>query len=219
MTFAEILEWVDRKLYNQVDTEDKFKDLMIVYNQAFMDIKRLKHEYEEYETITVADKLEYDLPSDCSVDNVISVQISNSPNVTDSTSFNEFRYAGLKDRISGGRYYTTAPDNKIAVAEYGRAYPFGGRVIKILYYPSVPEVEVANPFEIPSGSPALDSQYHMLICYGLAKMVAVQGHNADTEMHDFYQREYDELMLKVQHHLSDKFNVAPSNYNQVREWF
>jgi len=213
LTGTEIFAWVDRKYPNQETSANKIIDLNQIHKEVFVRLKRLKHEYEEYETLTVADQLEYTLPTDCTIDNIISLQISESSDVTTSTDFVEYTYAGLKDELDNGYHYTFSPDGKFLLADLGDAVSVGGKLIKILYY--------ETPVAITSASdtPELDSQYHMLLCYGLVQTLAAQGHNPDTEMADYYQNKFDEYFRTIETDLSDKFNTAPANYNQVKEWF
>lgn len=213
MTGTEIIAWVDRKYPNQESTANKVIDLNQIHKEVYIRLKRLKHEYEEYEDLTVANQLEYTLPTDCTIDNIISIQVSESPDITTSTTFNEYTYAGLKDTIDNGYHYTFSPDGKYLLSDYGDAIDTSGKLIKILYYETPVAITAA------SDTPELDSQYHMLLCYGLVQTLAAQGHNPDVEIADYYQQKFDEYFVTIENDLSDKFNSAPTNYNQVKEWW
>ena len=106
MTGTEIFAWVDRKYPNSESTANKVIDLNEIHKEVYIRLKRLKHEYEEHEDLTVANQLEYTLPTDCTIDNIISVQVSDDADVTTATEFTEYEYAGLKDYLDNGYYYT-----------------------------------------------------------------------------------------------------------------
>ena len=213
MTGTEIFAWVDRKYPNSESTANKVIDLNEIHKEVYIRLKRLKHEYEEHEDLTVANQLEYTLPTDCTIDNIISVQVSDDADVTSATEFTEYEYAGLKDYLDNGYYYTFSPDGKYLLSDLGEAVSTAGKVIKILYYETPTAISAAG------NTPELDSQYHMLLCYGMVQTLAAQGHNPDTEIADYYQRKFDEYFMQIETDLSDKFNSTPATYNQVKEWW
>lgn len=213
MTGTEIFAWVDRKYPNQESTANKVIDLNQIHKEVYVRLKRLKHEYSTHEDITVADQLEYTLPTDCTIDNVIAIYVSSSTDVETSTDFDEYTYAGLKDTLDNGRYYTFSPSGKYLLGDYGEAISTAGLVIKILYFSTPTTIsEEAN-------TPDLDTQYHMLLCYGMVQTLAAQGHNPDVEIADYYQAKFDEYFNAISDNLSDKFSSAPTNYNRVKEWW
>lgn len=213
MTGTEIFAWVDRKYPNQETTANKVIDLNQIHKEVYVRLKRLKHEYSTHEDITVANQLEYTLPTDCTIDNVIAIYVSSSPDVETSTDFDEYTYAGLKDTIDNGQHYTFSPSGKYLLSDLGSAISTAGLVIKILYYKTPTAITAAG------NTPDLDAQYHMLLCYGLTQTLAAQGHNPDTEIADYYQNKFDEYFKTIEDDLSDKFNTSPTNYNQIKEWW
>ena len=213
MTGTEIFAWVDRKYPNSETSANKIIDLNQLHKEVYVRLKRLKHEYSTHEDITVADQLEYTLPTDCTIDNVIAIYVASSVDVETTTDFDEYTYAGLKDTIDNGQHYTFSPSGKYLLADEGEAISTAGLVIKILYFKTPTAITAVG------NTPDLDAQYHMLLCYGMVQTLAAQGHNPDTEIADYYQNKYDEYFKTIEDDLSDKFNTAPTNLIQTKEWW
>lgn len=209
MTVAEIIAWADRYFDNQVSSANKIKDLDMLHKKIFMTIGKLKQDYSLFSTTTTAGQFEYTLPSDCRIDNIISVHVSQS-NLTD---YDEYEYAGLKDKIDNGMYYSVGRNNDILISNFGKAPISTGMFIKVTYF------KVPATLTLVTDTPELDSMYHSLLCYSLVQTLAVQGQNPNTDMADYYQKKYEEELKIVADDLSDKFNVTPTNYNQSKEWW
>jgi len=209
----QIIDYADRKFPNSETDANKIIDLDDLHKKAYVQIARLKNDYEIYETETIADQLTYSLPSNCTIDNIISIRVSQSTTITASTIWDTYEYAGLNDKIDNGYFYGRATSSVVALTKLGLPIGTDGLSIRIFYYRTPVSLSAVTD------TPELDSDYHDLLKYGLIQTIAAQGHNPDTEIADYWQKKYDEFMEDVKESLGDRYNSAPSSYNQNEEWW
>jgi len=209
LTVAEIIAWADRYFDNQVSEANKIKDLDMLHKKIYMTIGRLKQDYTSYSTTSTDGQIAYTLPTDCRIDNIIGVMVSQS----DLVNYDEYEFAGIKDKIDNGKYYAVGNGNTILISNYGEALNSTGLFIKILYY------KIPATITLSTDTPELDSMYHTLLCYLLVQTLAVQGQNPNTDIADYYQNKYEEELKIVADDLTDRFNSTPTNYNQSKEWW
>jgi hypothetical protein len=209
----QIINYTDRKYPNSETDTNKTSDLDSLHKKIYVKLARLKNEYEIYETQTIANQLTYSLPSNCTIDNIISIRVSTSTTITSSTEWDEYEYAGLNDDITVGYWYGDAGNDKIALTDYDRPITTADLSIRIFYY------RTPNALTATTDTPELDSNYHDLLKYGLIQELASQGHNPDTEIADYWQSKFDEFMKEVENNLSEKYNKTPTQSNQVEEYW
>lgn len=214
-TIQEIINYAERKYHSSETDINKVSDLNDLHIKIYVKIARLKNEYKVYETTTGENQLIYSLPDNCSIDNIITVKISQSTEINSFTAWDECDYAGLKDNTESGFYYGDAGDNKIAIIQDGLPITTEGLAIAIFYFNKPAALTSGNMSAIPE----LHSDYHDLLKYGLIQELASQGHNPDTEIADYWQARYDDFMKDVEANLSDKYNKAPTQANQASEWW
>lgn len=204
---AAILSYVDRKYPNQESEANKITDLDAIHKRIYVHINRLSSNFVIHTDVTIADQLTYLFPTNCLPENVDLLQVSdNSGNV-----WYQFKYAGIRDYISDGRYWTKNTEGSYALAEFGELIPVNDRGIQIFYYKTPATISIATDI------PELDEKYHDLLKYALISELASQGHNPDTEIADFYQRKYDEFMADVQDKLADAISGRPTRRAQAEE--
>lgn len=209
----QIIDYASRKYPNSETDTNKISDLDSLHKKIYVKLARLKNEYEIYETQTIANQLTYSLPSNCTIDNIISIRVSTSATITSSTEWEEYEYAGLNDDITVGYWYGDAGNDKIALTDYDRPITTADLSIRIFYY------RTPNALTSTTDTPELDSNYHDLLKYGLIQELASQGHNPDTEIADYWQAKFDEFMKEVENNLSEKYNKTPTQSNQVEEYW
>lgn len=212
---SQILVYVDRKYHNQETVANKVSDLNDIHKEIFVKIARLKNEYEIYETQTIANQLTYSLPTNCTIDNIVTVKVSQTTTITASTKWDNYEYAGLNEDATTGNYYGDAGNQKIALLKDGRPIVTAGLSVRIFYYKRPNTLSATNLSTIPE----LDEDYHNLLKYGLIQELASQGHDSDTEIADYWQAKFDEFMKQVEENLSDRYNKASTNGSQVAEYW
>lgn len=213
-TVSQIITFADRKYPNQETDANKIIDLDGIHKAVYVKIARLKNQNEiDGGTTTTANQLTYPLPSNCTIDNIIAIKVSQTTTITSSTEWDTFEYAGLNDDISSGNWYGRATDSVFALVKDGLPITTAGLSIRIFYY------KTPNALSAVTDTPELDSDYHDLLKFGLIQTLASQGHNPDTEIADFYQAKYDKFIEDVESSLSDRDNKAPSQSSQVIEYW
>jgi hypothetical protein len=92
-----------------------------------------------------------------------------------------------------------------------------GLTLRIWYYPS--PAELASDEAGLAASPELDEDYHDLLIYALVNYLASIGDNPDTQVADYWQAKYDELMAKVKSDLINDYSARPTQSTQSKEWW
>lgn len=209
----QIIDFADRKYNNQETSANKIIDLDGIHKDVYVKIARLKNDYEIYEADTIADQLTYSLPSNCTIDNIITIKVSQSTTITASTEWDTHEYAALTDNVDTGYYYSRATDSVFALVKDGAAINTAGLSIRIFYY------KTPNALSAVADTPELDSDYHDLLKYALIQTLASQGQNPDTEVADYWQKKYDEFMQDVKESLGDRDNSAPNRNSQCEVYW
>jgi hypothetical protein len=207
-TVTQIIAWVDRKVPNSESDANKIIDLNGIQDEVFVRLSRLRHDHEIYTDTTVADQLSYNLPSNCTIDNIICIKVSTDSGATD---WDTYEYAGLLTDTTTGKYYGIGTSSTYILLNDDAAISTAGLSIRIFYYKTPAALTAVTD------TPELYSQYHNLLKYALCQTIASQGANPDTEIADYWQRKYDEFFEKVEANLTEKFNSAPATTTQLEE--
>jgi hypothetical protein len=228
-TVQNIIDFADRKYPNSETDANKVSELNDIHTEIFVKIARLKNEYTYSEDTTAASQLIYELPTDCTVDNIIAIRVSKSttivtPEIEWSTDeWDTFEYAGLNDDITTGYYYGFSAETNVgevvcgtySLIKDGLPIATKGLTIRLFYY----KKPTALSEESMSDIPELHEDYHSLLKYGLIQSLASQGHNPDVEIADYWQKKYDEFMGDVIKNLSDRYSKTPTQSNQCEEYW
>jgi len=214
-SIQQICDYVDRKFPNTETDANKVSDLNDIHKSVYVKIKRLKSEFEIYETITIADQLTYALPSDGSVDNIIALKVAQSSPVTASTKWDTYEFAGVNDDTTTGHFYSDATNNVVSLLVDDLPIATAGLSIKIFYYKRPNALSSADMTAIPE----LHEDYHDYLKFQLVSEMASQGDNPDTEIADFWQRKADEFLKDIESSLSDRYNKTPTQSSQCEEWW
>ena len=198
----QIIAYADRKFPNSESDANKIIDLGDLHKEIYVKIARLKNDYEIYETDTIADQLTYSLPSNCSIDNIIAIKVSQTATIDSDTGWDTFEYAALNDDVSSGNYYGRATNSTFALVKNGAPINTAGLSIRIFYYKTPASLSAVTD------TPELDSYYHDLLKYGLIQSLAIQGHSPDTEIADYWQKKYDELLRDIEKNLAYRYSGA-----------
>ena len=207
-TVQEIITWVDRKYPNSETDANMIIDLNGIQDEVFVKLSRLRHDHEIYADTTVADQLSYNLPSNCTIDNIIAIKVSTD---SDATDWDTYKYAGLLTDTSTGKWFGIGTDSTYILLDDDAAIDTADLSIRIFYYKTPAALSAVTD------TPELYSQYHNLLKYALCQTLAAQGQNPDTEIADYWQRKYDEFFEQVEANLTEKFNSAPATTTQIEE--
>ena len=214
-TIQNIMDYANRKYPNTETNANKVIDLNDIHTNLYVKIARLKNKYEIYETQTIAGQLTYTFPENCSLDNIISVRVSRTTEITSATQWDNYEYAGLNDDTTVGKWYGDAGNGVIALLDYDRRIQNEGLSIRIFYYKRPNTLSSDDMIAVPE----LDEDYHDLLKFGLIQSIAAQGQNPDTEIADYWQKKFDEFLRDVEGSLSEKYNTNRTQSNQVSEYW
>lgn len=217
-TVQEIIDWVARKYPNHGETDaNLIKDLNDIHKEIYTKISRIKNKREIWSFQTVANLAAYDLSDGCTMDMIVSVQVSNTVNPSTAEDYDTYEYAGLNDDISSGYYYYdggTNPDtgvNMIGLVIDGDIIQTADLEARVYYNVR------ANELTLVTDTPNLNADYHTLLKYALVSSVASQGNNPDTEIADFYQRKFDEFFKVIQDDIAQRYNQTSNRISQCEE--
>ena len=193
---------------------DRISDLDDIHKEIFVKIGRLSNQFENIIIgLTVANETDYLLPTDCTIDNIVAIKVSKTTVLTDE--WNEFIYTPINSNISHGCYFSKSRAGYFALAIDGKPIITSGLTIVMYYY--------KNPTTLASSAltvtPDLYEMYHNLLKYRYIQRLASQGENPDSEIANYWEKEYQEYFDWVKSDISERNNSTPDQANQVRgEW-
>jgi hypothetical protein len=203
-----IINFLNRKYPNHGESNANIvNDLQDIHLDIYLKMQRLSNTFEIEEIDSVANQLEYELPDEIKVENIIQLLVSTN---TEGTEFDKYEYRGIADVNVYGRYFGRASEGKIFIRENGQALRFDDLTIKIYYY-RVPEELTDDDLD---QVPELDTRYHDLLKYKIIHEIASQGHNPNTDIANFWLGKYNEKMKTV---MSDLENNLHHSYNKIPE--
>lgn len=211
-TVAQILSWVRRKYPRSADTNvftesNMIADLDDIHKEEFVKLRKMKSYYlTDTSLTTIADTIEYTLPTLCSMPNIIILQVENS-----NGDWEEFEFADGEKDTSDGDYYTYgSAENKFILTRDDEALD-AGLTIRIKYWP--------NPTTLTATTqtPGLDELYHPLLKYRLAQMCAVEGESPDSAIANGWQQEYNEFFKWVKDDLNEKKGKTTTTVQTVQD--
>ena len=152
---------------------------------------------------TIADQFSYALPSDCNIDLIEQVLVTNTTTTVDSsTPFNNYEFAGLDQEMSGGNFYYDA-FGKIALYPVPDKNGYTGRVI----YSKRP-VLFASTVADSTTNFNLDADWLDYIKFKVIARVAKSGSYPDIDIANNYEVD----AMEVERHLKlDKANKKMKN--------
>jgi hypothetical protein len=212
-TVSQIISWVGRKYPNAETNANKILDLDLVHKKTYVKLSRLGHNFDIYETFSIADQPTYSLPSNCTIDNIVAIKVSKDVTITDSTEWLTFKHAALLDNIDSGNWYGKATSTTFVLFVDGLPLATTGLSIRIFYFKKPATITALTD------TPELDELYHPLLNFALCQGLAAQGHNPDVEIADYWQKEHDEFYKDAHDNLVDKFNTSPVTTSDTEEYW
>lgn len=163
-------------------------DLELIHKEEYIKFKRLKNRPTKDSTITtVANQLEYTLPTNCSIENIIQMTVT-----IDSEDY-IFEFADGEQDIASGDYYRYgSTDAKFELLRDEKAIDTTGYAVTIKYYPKPTAITLANQ------TPELDSDYHNLLIYRLFARIASIGETLDSDIANYWEMLYLERFAEAE---------------------
>lgn len=192
MTLQEILNYVDRKKPNSESNANKVIDLNKLQLEIFTKLNALSYNVKMATDTTVADQSEYDLPTNCRIENVRFIEVET---YEDSGEYDKYYYDGPQEEVIRlDKIFKRGSTNlKYSLLDDQSYLGAADLTIKVYYYPR-PSLLSAGTL---GATPDLEEEYHPLLCYGLIVELCNQGNYPDVEMANYYQSKYDEFFRDV----------------------
>lgn len=211
MTGTQILNYVKSKYPKAANTSiftesNMLIDLDIIHKEEHIKIGKLRNRYKVDKTLTtVADQLEYTLPNNCVIENIILLTIS----INDEDCI--FEYADAEYDVNYGDYYRYgSDDNKIEILRDGKAIDTTDYVITIKFDPKPTKITLATQ------TPDLEEDYHNLLCYRLINRLASTGEDPDIDVANYWQAEYDIAFADIKKYFERKKTKVTTTVKTIK---
>jgi hypothetical protein len=183
-----------------------------IQRQLFVELGMLKTQYKTFTDVTIANQASYDLPTDCRIENVWSVQLEQSV----GGEYEKYDYAPLGQENVYGNYYTRgSASDEYMLFKDGAAIETSGLKISIVYYERAVNFDGSDL----SVSPALDEDFHDYFWMKLVEDNASCGDYPDFVVANAWGDRVDAYKERIRAALLDRFSAASPMTMQVEEYF
>jgi hypothetical protein len=91
-----------------VTEANKILDLDAIHSDVHLVLQRLKHASDVAYITTTALRKTYFLPTACTIDNIVKMEVSAVATIDNDTIWDEYEFAGKNRSVDGGKYYQMA---------------------------------------------------------------------------------------------------------------
>lgn len=200
-TVRQVLDDIKVRYPNTYDDER----LMLWINETMKKIYKDLAIQEMYSFETIKGHKLYSLPQDCSIDMIKNVTMSinaKGQNNSDWGDFEKLKFYDQKETMSEKGYYD-GTEGSIGIYPT----PTDSRKIKI-YYLKKPKMVTSLDDTIQ-----IDDNYVDLVKYNVLSIIAISGHNPDTEIANEYILLYNNLVQKA----NESKNESQQKYTIIRD--
>lgn len=199
-TVKQVLDDIAVRLPHTYDNDRLF----VWINETMKKIYKDMAVDEMYSFETIKGHKLYSLPADCTIDMIKNVTISSqakSQSNYDWGNYEKLKYYDLKEEMKDKGYYD-GQDGLIGIYPT----PEDNRRIRI-YYLKKPKMITSLDDTIE-----LDDNYIDLVKYNVLSIIAMSGHNPDTELANEYILLYNNLVQKA----NESKNESQQKYTTLR---
>lgn len=200
-TVRQLVDDIQVRLPNTYDDNR----LMLWINETMKKIYKDLAIQEYYSFETTKNQKLYSLPSDCSIDMIKNVVISTKAKDSNNSNwgmFEKLRFYDLKESMNEKGYYD-GTEGSIGIFPT----PTDSRKINI-YYHKKPKMVTSLDDTIE-----IDDNYVDLVKYNVLSIIAMSGHNPDTELANEYILLYNNLVQKA----NESKNENQQKYTTIRD--
>lgn len=189
-TVQQLLSDVRTRLPSSTET---FTDGIIIgwFNDCQNEIWRYLASTELYEFDTIAGQALYNLPSDCAVDMIKSVQVSNSTTIDGTETYTTYEYTGPDDDLSGNQWYDAL--GQMGIYPTPSTATGSGYNVKLTYEASPVQLSTNTLSTVPS----INTEFQDILKFRALRDIARSGNAPDVELANNYQADYDEIMKRI----------------------
>lgn len=210
-SLSQIITFLDRKCPDHGESNANIcSDLNDLHNDIFIQLQRLMNHIEIYQASdTIADQLSYTLPSNCRIEDILQIEVATDASDTD---FDKFTYKGIMDENNlSGNYFGRYTDTTYWLMQDGEPISTSGLTVLIYHYKRPTQFDSSDLSVIPD----LDPDYHDLLKFGIVQAMYEQGAHPNTELADYWQRKFEEKMIRVRNAIQDRYTNAPNISHQI----
>jgi len=204
MTLTEILAKIKRYYPKAATWTDA--EIVSILNDEQREIFRELQLKDIYEFETVANQWSYTLPTNCEIEFLEYVGLTEDATITSDSVFQEYTYAELNESMSGYKYFD-AFNGLIGL------YPMPdttGWNIRLIYRKRPVLMIVTSLSTVPE----LKEDWHRILVYAAITEIAGSGSNPDVATVNNYTLKYNELMGQI---LLAKYNNK-KHPKKVKDW-
>jgi hypothetical protein len=209
-SLQQCIDFLDRKCPDHGETDANVcSDLNDLHNDIFLQLYRLSNNVERYQASdTIADQLSYSLPSNARIEDILRIEVAID---TSDSEFEEYTYQGFMDYAGTGNYYGRDTATTFWLMKDGLPISTAGLTVMIYHYKRPTQFDSSDLSVIPE----LDADYHDLLKFGIVQLMYEQGAHPNTELADYWQRKFDEKMIKVKNAMQERYSNAPNITSQI----
>lgn len=213
MTLTQIIAKSAERYTTTRTTANQGAAICDIQRQLYTKLGLLKPQYETYSADTIEDQASYSLPSNCRIENVLSVTVEKT---ADGNNHEEYTYAPFEQQNTYGRYFTRGPSvDTFMLFKDGEAIQDDGREILIYYY----ERPVNFDGSDLTITPALDTDFHDYFWMKLIEDNASCGDYPDFAVARAWRAEADLYFADIRNAMLERFNAASPMIMQCKEYF
>jgi hypothetical protein len=184
-----------------------------IQRQLFIELDMLKPQYSIHTDVTVADQASYELPTDCRIENVWSIQVEQSEG---SEEFDDFTYAPFGQYNIFGNYYTRGyEEDEYLLFKDGEPVTEDDLLINIFYYPRPVNFDGSDL----TVTPALDTDFHDYFWMKLIEDNASCGDYPDFVVANTWGNRGDKYAEKIKVAMAKRLNAASPMTMECDEYF
>jgi hypothetical protein len=180
-TVQEILTDIDVRIPNSFTNAQKIGWINEILLQIY---KYMNSDEKEMCTfLTVLDQLTYLLPLNLTLDEIITVSISNETTISSDTVFTVYEFKGPNEELNGNNYFD-ALNGLIGI------YPIPdttGYTVNILYEKK-PDLLSATAL---TAIPGIDEKYHNILTFYCCNVIAKSGNNPKVTLSNNYAVDFN----------------------------
>ena len=204
MTLAEILDRIKR--YYPKATTWTDVEIVNVINDEQREIFRQLQLKDIYEFETVEDQCIYSLPTNCEIEFLEYVGVTEDSTITSSSEFTEYTFAQLNEAMSGYKYF----DAMNGLIGLYPAPDTTGWSVRLIFRKRPALMDSTDTSETPE----LKEDWHRIFVYGPIAEIAGSGSNPDITTANNYTVKYNKLMEDI---LLAKYNNKKHPKN-IKDW-
>jgi len=190
---------IDARLPNGVSHAQKVNYFNTVIKKIYRDVPM-----ESVYQFVASSSMLYDMSTNWRIDKTNRVLVSNATATTDITSttlWEEYKYAGFDDELIENQYYTPnehfqTTDAIVSSSQIG-LYPESTELrVARVYYDRIPAT-IGTASSDSTTIPDIEEEYYELLLLGTLELVAKSGNAPDVELANNYYADYRDERKRV----------------------